>query len=180
MGLTNVMSRSLLSAQMSMKTAKLQHGVKKQMDGRAGVLEAEIKLDSGRGGDVTKKKEELEDVEKKSADLENTQMNLLSEMNDNLKKAAEADAEEQRAEKAAEKKKAEKATEKKKAQKEEQEERLEEIRTKTDAEGVDAIDHIDGTSAASGTGTIDITSDGSVDVNVKAPDSVGVKVDIKV
>ena len=180
MGLTNVMSRSLLSAQMSMKTAKLQHGVKKQMDGRAGVLEAEIKLDSGRGGDVTKKKEELEDVEKKSADLENTQMNLLSEMNDNLKKAAEADAEEQRAEKADEKKKAEKAAEKIKHQKEDQEERLEEIRTKTAAEGVDAIDHIDGTSAASGTGTIDITSDGSVDVNVKAPDSVGVKVDIKV
>ena len=144
MGLTNVMSRSLLSAQMSMKTAKLQHGVKKQMDGRAGVLEAEIKLDSGRGGDVTKKKEELEKVEEKAADLENTQMNLLSEMNDNLKKAAEADAEEQRAEKAAEKKK---------AQKEEQEERLEEIRTKTDTEGVDATDHIDGTSAVSGTGT---------------------------
>lgn len=180
MGLTNVMSRSLLSAQMSMKTAKLQHGVKKQMDGRAGVLEAEIKLDSGRGGDITKKKEELEDALKKSADLENTQMNLLSEMNDNLKKAAEADAEEQRAEKAAEKKKAEKAAEKKKAQKEEQEERLEEIRTKTDTEGVEKANLIDGTSAVSGTGTIDITSDGSVDVNVKAPDSVGVRVDIKV
>lgn len=180
MGLTNVMSRSLLSASMSMKTAKLQHGVKKQMDGRAGVLEAEIKLDSGRGGDVTKKKEELEKVEEKAADLENTQMNLLSEMNDNLKKAAEADAEEQRAEKAAEKKKAEKAAEKKKARKEEQEERLEEIRTKTDTEGVEATDHVDGTRVVSGTGTIDLTSDGTVDVNVKAPGSVGVKVDIKV
>ena len=180
MGLTNVMSRSLLSAQMSMKTAKLQHGVKKQMDGRAGVLESEIKLDSGRGGDVTKKKEELEDVEKKSADLENSQMNLLSEMNDNLKKAAEADAEEQRAEKAAEKKKAEKAAEKKKAHKEAQEERIEKIQTKTDTEGAEAADHVDGTIAVSGAETIEITSDGSVDVSVKAQDSVGVKVDIKV
>ena len=57
MALSNVMTRSLISASSSMKQVKAQHAIKSQMEGKAGVLEAEIKQDSGRGGDVTKKKE---------------------------------------------------------------------------------------------------------------------------
>ena len=60
MALSNVMTRSLISASSSMKQVKAQHAIKSQMEGKAGVLEAEIKQDSCRGGDVTKKKEELE------------------------------------------------------------------------------------------------------------------------
>ena len=55
MALSNVMTRSLISAGSSMKQVKAQHAIKSQMDGKAGVLEAEIKLDSGRGGDVSKR-----------------------------------------------------------------------------------------------------------------------------
>ncbi len=46
MALSNVMTRSLVSASSSMKQVKAQHAIKSQMEGKAGVLEAEIKLDS--------------------------------------------------------------------------------------------------------------------------------------
>ncbi|WP_051656707.1 hypothetical protein [Butyrivibrio sp. AE3004] len=57
MALTNVMTQSLISASTSMKQIQLQQGVKKQMDGKAGVLDAEIKRDEASGADTTKKKE---------------------------------------------------------------------------------------------------------------------------
>ena len=56
MALSSIMTGALLSANTSRKIAHVQHATKKQMDGHAGVLEAEIKLDSASGGDVTKKK----------------------------------------------------------------------------------------------------------------------------
>ena len=52
MALSGIMTTSLLSANNSMKIARVQQGAKNQMDGHAGVLDAEIKLDSARGGDV--------------------------------------------------------------------------------------------------------------------------------
>ena len=67
MSLSNVMSKSLISAGNSMQMARIQHGIKQKMDNEAGVLNAEIKLDGGRGGDVKKKKEELKEAEEKAA-----------------------------------------------------------------------------------------------------------------
>ena len=49
MALSGIMTTSLLSANNSMKIARVQQGAKNQMDGHAGVLDAEIKLDSARG-----------------------------------------------------------------------------------------------------------------------------------
>ena len=63
MALSSIMTGALLSANTSRQIAHVQHATKKQMDGHAGVLDAEIKLDSARGGDVTKKKEELEETQ---------------------------------------------------------------------------------------------------------------------
>ncbi|MCR4740852.1 MAG: hypothetical protein K5886_11425 [Lachnospiraceae bacterium] len=116
MAITNIMTASLLSADNSVKMAMIQHGTKNSMDGQAGILKAEIKLDSGRGADVTKKKEELKETEKKASELEGSMMNTLSETNDELKKAAKEDLEAGRAEKTEEKKKAEKTEEKKRAE----------------------------------------------------------------
>ncbi|WP_051538127.1 hypothetical protein [Butyrivibrio proteoclasticus] len=96
MALSKVMTRSLISASSSMKQVKAQHAIKSQMDGKAGVLEAEIKLDSGRGGDVAKKKEELEHINKKATEIGQQEMSQLSELNSNMNEAAKADAEEQK------------------------------------------------------------------------------------
>ena len=49
MALSNIMTGALLSADTSRQIANVQHAVRKQMDGHAGVLDAEIKLDSARG-----------------------------------------------------------------------------------------------------------------------------------
>ena len=54
MALSSIMTGALLSANTSRQIAHVQHATKKQMDGHAGVLDVEIKLDSARGGDVTK------------------------------------------------------------------------------------------------------------------------------
>ena len=96
MAISNVMTKSLLSASSAMKQVRAQEGIKKQMEGKAGVLKAEIKQDSGRGGDTAKKEEELAVMEKKATDIGNMQMNQLSEMNKNMNEASKADAEEQK------------------------------------------------------------------------------------
>ena len=99
MALSSIMTGALLSANTSRQIAHVQHATKKQMDGHAGVLDAEIKLDSSRGVDVTKKKEELEETQKKSAELAETTINTLTTANEDLKKASKEDLEAQRAEK---------------------------------------------------------------------------------
>ena len=135
MALSSIMTRSLLSANTSRQIAHVQHSVKKQMDGHAGVLEVEIKLDGARGADTKKKQEELEETQKKAAELAETTINTLTTANEDLKKASKEDLEAQRAEKAAEKKKAEKAAEKKKAEKEAAEERIDKAKASTSESG---------------------------------------------
>lgn len=63
----------------------------RQKEGRAGILESEIKLDSARGGNVEKKQEELAEVEQKAAEVQSAQMNTLAEANKELEAAAKAD-----------------------------------------------------------------------------------------
>ncbi len=56
----------MISAESSMKQAKVQGSMATQMEGRAGVLESEIKQDAGKGN-TEKKEEELADLQAKSA-----------------------------------------------------------------------------------------------------------------
>ena len=58
-GMSNASMKALISADASMDQVKIQGAAKGQAEGKAGVLKAEIKLDSGRGGDTKKKEEEL-------------------------------------------------------------------------------------------------------------------------
>ncbi|MCR5033646.1 MAG: hypothetical protein K6A92_12400 [Lachnospiraceae bacterium] len=122
MAISNVMTRFLLSAGSAMKQVKAQEGIKKQMEGKAGVLKAEIMQDSSKGGDTAKKQEELEATEKKAADIGNMQMQTLSEMNESGKAASKADAAEQERNKKLEEKQEEKIREKRAERKEQQEE----------------------------------------------------------
>ena len=54
-GLSQASMTAMISAGISMKQAKAQGSVAVKMEGRAGVLESEIKLDKVRGNDTQKK-----------------------------------------------------------------------------------------------------------------------------
>ncbi len=102
MAISNVMSNSLISANCSIKAARMQNGIKKQMEDRGGVLESEIKQEKGN---APEKQKELEKIEKKAAKVENMTIDTLSEANTDLMKAAKEDQEKARSEKGEEKKK---------------------------------------------------------------------------
>ena len=86
-GLSHASMKAMISADSAMAQAKVQGSVTTKMEGRAGVLTAEIKLDQARGDDVEKKKEELAEVEKKAIEAESAQMNTLADANKELKEA---------------------------------------------------------------------------------------------
>ena len=67
----------------------MQGSVATSMEGRAGVLESEIK--NNHGADVTKKKEELADVTQKAQAATASQMNTLAEANKTMEEAAAAE-----------------------------------------------------------------------------------------
>ena len=182
MALSSIMTRSLLSANTSRQIAHVQQSVKKQMDGHAGVLEAEIKLDGARGADTKKKQEELEETQKKAAELTQTTVNTLAEANEDLRQAAKEDQEVQRAEKAAEKKKVEKAAEKKRAEKKAAEERIEKAAETNASENVEPADGVHVVSSevkSTDTVSIDIISEGVSVSSGTVTVSTGKNVDVK-
>lgn len=108
-GLSQASMKAIISADSAMAQARVQGSVATQMEGRAGVLESEIKLDSARGGNVEAKKEELAEVQEKMEAAQEAQLNTLADANKELEEAAKAD---QKAEKT-EDKKGDKKTDKK-------------------------------------------------------------------
>lgn len=91
-GLSQTSMTAMISADASVKQSKVQGSVAAKMEGRAGVLESEIKLDAGRGASVEKKKEELADVEQKAQAATASQMKTLGDANKAMEEAAEADS----------------------------------------------------------------------------------------
>ena len=108
-GLSQASMKAIVSADSAMAQAQIQGSVATRMEGRAGVLESEIKLDSARGGNVEAKKEELAEVQEKMEAAQEAQLNTLADANKELEEAAKAD---QKAEKT-EDKKGDKKTDKK-------------------------------------------------------------------
>lgn len=84
---------ALISAGAAMDQAKVHGSVATKMEGRAGVLKAEIALDSARFGEnaVASKKAELADVEKKAMDAVSSQMSSLADADKAMEKASETD-----------------------------------------------------------------------------------------
>ena len=105
-GLSQASMKAIMSADSAMAQAQVQGSVATRMEGRAGVLESEIKLDSARGGNVEAKKEELAEVQEKMEAAQEAQLNTLADANMELKEAAKAD---QKAEKTEDKKTTKKA-----------------------------------------------------------------------
>ena len=90
-GLSQESMKAMISADSAFELAQVQGSVATKMEGRAGVLESEIKLDMARGQDVEKKKEELAEVEQKAVQAEAAQMNTLAAANKELEDALRAD-----------------------------------------------------------------------------------------
>ena len=88
-GMSQASMTAMISADTSIKQAKVQGSVATSMEGRAGVLESEIK--NNHGADVTKKKEELADVTQKAQAATASQMNTLAETNKAMGEAAVAE-----------------------------------------------------------------------------------------
>ena len=85
-GMSQASMTAMISADTSIKQAKVQGSVATSMEGRVGVLESEIK--NNHGSDVTKKKEELADVTQKAQAATVSQMNTLAEANKAMEEAA--------------------------------------------------------------------------------------------
>ena len=85
-GMQNMPMHSLISASSSIDRIKVQGAVKSQIDGQAGVLRAEIKIDAEHGN-VEKKMEELADIEAKAEKVGNMQMNAISDVNKTLRES---------------------------------------------------------------------------------------------
>lgn len=90
-GLSAAGMEAMITADASMSQARVQGSVATKMEGRAGVLEAEIKLDSGRGWSVDAKKEELADVERKAVEATNSQMSSLGEAMQTMQESTKTD-----------------------------------------------------------------------------------------
>lgn len=90
-GISQASMTAMISADTSMKMANVQGSVATGMEGKAGVLEAEIKLDASRGGDVRRKQEELAKVTKKAEEATASQMTSLADANKKMKEAAKSD-----------------------------------------------------------------------------------------
>ena len=167
MAISDVMSKSLISASSSIKAARMQNGIKKQMEDRAGVLEAEIRQEKGN---APEKQKELEKTEKKISRVETMTMDTLSGMNTDLMKAAKEDKEKARAEKTAEKKKAERIAEQKRVGKKEQEKA-------SDSENEEHIKDREPDNDPSNAGFLNIMAD-SMTPSTGTRDPIGTKVDV--
>ena len=89
-GLSQAGMRAMISADSSIKQAKVQGSMATQMEGRAGVLESEIKQDAGKGN-TEKKEEELADMQAKAQSATVAQMSSLSDANKSMEEAAKTD-----------------------------------------------------------------------------------------
>lgn len=104
-GLSTAGIKAVISSETSMKQAKVQNGVVAKMEGKAGVLEAEIKQDSRNGGDTSAKEAELAETKNRAKEAEASGMKSLKEANRKVREEAgmgetdpETEKEEERAE----------------------------------------------------------------------------------
>jgi len=90
-GFSQASMTAMISADTSIKQAKVQGSVASQMEGKANVLKAEIKQDAGRGVSVEKKKEELADMESRAQAAQTASMFTLADANNTVKEADKQD-----------------------------------------------------------------------------------------
>lgn len=100
-GLSQTGMTAMISADSSVKLAKVQGSVATKMEGKAGVLKAEINLDASRGGDTSAKKAALADVEQKAQAATSAQLSTLADAGRTLEEAAKTEQEDKKTKAAA-------------------------------------------------------------------------------
>lgn len=113
--------QAVLSADVSMKQARVQKSTADQLEGKAKVLEIEIKQDGRTGGNTERKEAELAEVNKRAAAAAASGISTLKEANQKAEGAAETEQESKVKEADAKTQKAVKGTEEEKAEKEKEE-----------------------------------------------------------
>lgn len=88
-GLSQASMQAMISADSSMKQAQVQGSVSTKMEGKAGVLKAEIKQDAGRNTEA--KEAELAEVEQKARNARTSQINTLTSTNQIMDKTAKTE-----------------------------------------------------------------------------------------
>ncbi len=90
-GFSEKSAEAILSAEGKLKAAQAQGNVKTKMEGHAGVLESEIKIDKSKGQDTAKKEEELSKTEQKIASVAEDQGTTLGKGIKDLRDAGKED-----------------------------------------------------------------------------------------
>jgi len=90
-GLSQASMKAILSADASMKQADVQGSMVTQMEGKAGVLKAEIQADKGRGTSTAAKEGELADITARALKTQNAQISTASDAVKTMEEAAKAD-----------------------------------------------------------------------------------------
>lgn len=97
-GISQAGMTAMISADSSMKQAKVQGSMATNLEGTARVLKFEIKMDKERGIDTQKQEEDLAELEQNALNATASQMHTLSEANKTLEEAAEEDSKAEKAE----------------------------------------------------------------------------------
>ncbi|MCI8306529.1 MAG: hypothetical protein HFH14_00630 [Lachnospiraceae bacterium] len=90
-GMSQSGMQAIISADATMKQARVQGSVITKMEGKAGVLKAEIKQDKGKNTET--KEAELAEIEQRAMDVNASRMNTIADVNNMLNEASEADNE---------------------------------------------------------------------------------------
>lgn len=161
-GLSQASMQAMISADSSMKQAKVQGSMATQMEGKAGVLESEIKMDKCRGASTEKKEEELADLQAKAQAATAAQVSTLADANKKMEEAAKADQ------------KVSKTEDKDKSKKKNADDKIDEDK-KSEATGENQDITVDTNDSVSEE-TVDAIPDG---VNISTSEPVGHNVDVK-
>lgn len=92
-GLSAGSMEAMISADVSVKLADMNGSVAQKMEGKAGVLEAEIKLDGGVGAAPEGKEEALAEVKAKANEATSAQMSMLARAEQEASKVTESEQE---------------------------------------------------------------------------------------
>lgn len=97
-GISQASMKAIISADSSMKQAQVQGSAATKLNGRAGVLEAEIKQDKAREVNTERKEAELSDIQDKIQTTVSSQMSTLSDAIETINEAASEERESEKTE----------------------------------------------------------------------------------
>lgn len=84
---------TVMGVEAAMDQVNVKQSVKKDLEGKTGVLEAEIKLDTARGGSAAAKKDQLAETEDRINDINSDMMSDISDINKDIKENSSKNSE---------------------------------------------------------------------------------------